>query len=175
MILFYDFAKHKTQLVKQCFEATKRSWWKYLIKPDEFWWIRSPKRRNASRMVKKALGFSVEATGLFAISENLIKPVVYWSFWGPFPKKAFKSIKKALRFPLQVDDVLRLWKTSKTISKTTFWSFQKSWTKYLIKHVVYLSFWDPFPKKALKSIKKALRFSLKVDVVLRLCKTPKNH
>ncbi len=52
-------------------------------------------------------------------------------------------------------------KHQKTVSKTTFWSFQKSWTKYLIKPVVYWSFWGPFPKKALTSIKKALRFSLK--------------
>ena len=83
-------------------------------------------------------------------TKYLIKPVVYWYFWGPFRKKALKSIKKALGFPLKVDYVLRLRKTSKTFSKTTFWSFQKSWTKYLIKPVVYWSFWGPFPKRAPK-------------------------
>ena len=29
-------------------------------------------------------------------------------------------------FPVKVDDVLRLYKTSKTVSKTLFWSFQRS-------------------------------------------------
>ena len=87
-------------------------------------------------------------------SKYLMKPDVYWSFWGPFRQKALKSIKKALGFPLKVDDVSRLRKTSKTFSKTTFWSLQKSCSKYLIKPVVYWSFWGPFRQKALKSIKK---------------------
>jgi hypothetical protein len=38
---------------------------------------------------------------------------------------ALKSIKKALGFSLKVDAVLQLCKTSKTVSKTTFWRFQK--------------------------------------------------
>ena len=107
-------------------------------------------------------------------SKYLIKPDVYWSFWGPFRKKTLKTIKKALGFSLKVHDVSRLRKTSKPFSKTTFWSLQKSCSKYLIKPVVYWSFWGPFRQKALKSIKKALGFSLKVDDVSRLRKTSKN-
>ena len=63
--------------------------------------------------------------------------------------------------------------SSKTVSKTTFWSFQKSWWKYLIKPVVSWYFWSPFCKMAPKSIKKALGFSVKVECVLRLCETSK--
>ena len=107
-------------------------------------------------------------------SKYLIKPVVYWYFWSPFRKRTLKSVKKALRFSLQVDDVSRLCKTSKAFSKTSFWSWQKSCSKYLIKPVVYWYFRGPFRKKTLKSIKKALRFALKVDDVLQLCKTSKN-
>ena len=108
-------------------------------------------------------------------SKYLIKPVVYWYFWGLFRQKTLKSIKKALRLSLKVDDVLQLCKTSKTFSKTTFWSLQKSHSKYLIKPVVYWYFWSPFRKKDIKSMQKALRFSLKVDAVLQLCKTSKNR
>ena len=108
-------------------------------------------------------------------TKYLIKPVVYWYFWGPFRKKTLKSIKNALRFALKVDDVLRLCKTSKTFSKTTFRSSQKGCSKYLIKPVVYWYIWGPFREKTLKSIKKALRFPLKVDAVLQLCKTSKNR
>ena len=70
-------------------------------------------------------------------SENHIKPVVYQYFWGSFRKKVPKSIKKALGFPLKVDGVLRLCKTLRTVNYTTFWTLQKSSTKYLIKPVVY--------------------------------------
>ena len=107
-------------------------------------------------------------------SEYLIKPGVYWYFGSPFRKKEIKSMQKALCFSLKVDAVLQLCKTSKTVSKTTFGSFQKGWTKYLIKPVVYWSFWGPFRKMTLKMIKKALRLSLKVDYVLRIRKTPIN-
>ena len=87
-------------------------------------------------------------------SKYLIKPVVYWSFWGPLRKRALKSIKKVLGFPLKVDYVLRFCKTPKTFSKTTFWSWQKSCSKYIIEHIVRWPFWGPFRKRALKSIKK---------------------
>ncbi len=49
---------------------------------------------------------------------------------------ALKSIKKALGLSLKVDEVSRLRETAKTVSKTTFWSFQESCSKYLIKLVV---------------------------------------
>ena len=64
-------------------------------------------------------------------------------------------------------------KHQKTFSKTSFWSWHKSCSKYLIKPVVYWYIWGPFREKTLNSIKKALRFSLKVDDVLRHCKTSK--
>ena len=73
---------------------------------------------------------------------------------GPFSEKGPKSINKALSFPLKVDDVLRLCKTPKTVSKTTFWSFQKCCSEYLIKPVEYEDFRDRFCKMASKSIKK---------------------
>ena len=65
-------------------------------------------------------------------------------------------------------------KHQQTVSYTTFWSLQKSWIKYLIKPVVYWYFWRPFRKTGLKSIKKALGFSLKIGCVLRLCQNVKN-
>ena len=51
-------------------------------------------------------------------------------------------------------------KHQKTVSKTTFWSFQKSEAKYLIKSVAYLYFWGPF-RKNLQRYRKAIRFSSK--------------
>ena len=42
-----------------------------------------------------------------------------------------------------------------------------------MKPVVSWYFWGPFRKKAPESIKKALGLSVKLDTVLRLCKTPK--
>ena len=42
-----------------------------------------------------------------------------------------------------------------------------------MKPVVYEDFWSHFHKMALKSIKKALGFSLKDEGVLRLCKMSK--
>ena len=66
-------------------------------------------------------------------------------------------------------------KHQKTISKTTFWSLQKGSSKYLINPVEYEDFWSSFSKIASESIKKALRFALKVDDVLRLCKSSKKH
>ena len=107
-------------------------------------------------------------------TKHTIKPVVHWDFWGPFREMAPKSIKKALGFSVKVDAVLQLCKTSKTCSKTTFWSIRKSWWKHLMKPVVYWDFWGPFRKMASKSIKKALGFSLKVDDVSRLRRTSKN-
>ena len=83
---------------------------------------------------------------------------------------ALESIKKALGFSVKLEAVLRLRKTSKTVSKTTFWGRQKSCLKYLIKPVVYEDFWGSFRKMALKSIKKALGFPLKVEGGMRLCK-----
>ena len=70
-------------------------------------------------------------------------------------------------------------KHQKSIGYTTFGSIWKSYSKYLIN----LSFMESFGaffakwlvvKMAPKSIKKALGFSLKVDDVLRLCKTSTN-
>ena len=55
----------------------------------------------------------------------------------PFSEKDPQKYQKPLRFPLKVDDVLRVCKTSKTFTKTTFWSLQKGCSKYLIKPVVY--------------------------------------
>ena len=85
----------------------------------------------------------------------IIKPVDYGDFWDRFCKMALKSIKNALGFSVKVEGVLRLRKTSKTISKTTFWSMQKGLWKYLIKPVVYWPFWRLFgkmPSKVSKSI-----------------------
>ena len=65
-------------------------------------------------------------------------------------------------------------KHKKLLIKQRFGASKKSWTKYLIKPVVYWSFWGPFRKMTLKMIKKALGSSLKVDDVLRIGKTPKN-
>ena len=66
-------------------------------------------------------------------------------------------------------------KHKNTVSKTVFWSIRKSISKHLIKHVVYGDFCGPFRKMAPKSIKKALGFSVKVEVVLRFRKTSKKH
>ena len=52
---------------------------------------------------------------------------------------------------------------------------EKTSAENLIKPVVYEDFWSPFRKKGPKSIKKALRFSLKVEAVSRFIKTPKNR
>ena len=49
-----------------------------------------------------------------------MKPVVYGDLGGHFPKMTPKSIQKALGFSLNLDAVLRFWKTSKTVSKTVF-------------------------------------------------------
>ena len=49
-------------------------------------------------------------------------------------------------------------KHQKTVSKTTFWSLQKSCSKYLIKPVVYGYFWSHFCIWAPQSIQKALGF-----------------
>ena len=54
-----------------------------------------------------------------------------------------------------------------------FWGRQKSCLKYLIKPVVYVDFGGSFRKMALKSIKKALGFAVKLEAVLRLRKTSK--
>ena len=89
--------------------------------------------------------------------KNLIKPVVYEDIWRHFWKCTSESIQKALGFSLKVEAVFRFCKTSKTVSKTVFWSIQKSWSKYLIKPVVYEAFWSHFRKMASEKSKKALR------------------
>ena len=179
-MMFYDSARDKESVSKTMFWNIRKSYSKYLIEPVVYWHLCGSFRKKTVQCIKKALRLSLKVYALLRLcktpktiskimfwsfqkscSKYLIKPVVYWYFRSPFRKKDIKSMQKALRFPLKVDAVLQLCKTSKTVSKTTFWSFQKSWTKYLIKPVVYWSFWGPFPKKALKSIKKALRFSLK--------------
>ena len=53
-----------------------------------------------------------------------------------------------------------------------FWSFQKGSSQYLIKPIVHWYFWGHFCEMAPKSIK-SIRFSVKVQCVLRLCKTSK--
>ena len=63
-------------------------------------------------------------------------------------------------------------KHQKTVGKTTFWSIRKSWSKYNIKPVAYWDFWGTFAKW-LQKVSKSIRFSVKVDGVLRLCKTSK--
>ena len=78
----------------------------------------------------------------------------------PFLRSGSKKHQKSIRFSLKLDAVLRHCKTLKTVSKTTFWSLQKSCSKYLIKPVVYGYFWSHFRVLAPKSIKKALGFSL---------------
>ena len=83
----------------------------------------------------------------------VLTPVVYLYFWMTFRKGASK-VSKGIRFSLKSHGVLRLCKTPTTVRYTTFWSFQKSLMKYLIKPVVYGYFWRPFRKKTLKSIKK---------------------
>ena len=77
--------------------------------------------------------------------------------------------------PLRNKNILKDCKMLKSIGYTTFWSLGKSYSKYLIKPVVYGDFWGPFRHMAPKSIKKALGFSVKVEVVLRLRKTSKKH
>ena len=52
---------------------------------------------------------------------------------------------------------------------------QKRIAKTLIKRIDYECFKDHFRKMTLKSIKKALGFSLKVEGVLRLCEMSKKH
>ena len=47
---------------------------KYLTKPVEFWSFWGQNREMVSRIIKKALGFSLKVTRCFALSENLIKP-----------------------------------------------------------------------------------------------------
>ena len=71
------------------------------------------------------------------LARNLIKPVDYGDFWDSFCKMALKSTRKALCFPVKVEGVSRLRKTSKTFSKTVFWSSRKRQSKYLIKPVDY--------------------------------------
>ena len=66
-------------------------------------------------------------------------------------------------------------KCQKSIGPRAFWSIQKSWSKYLIKPVVYEDFLCQNRKMALKSIKKALGLSVKVEGVLRLCEMSKKH
>ena len=66
-------------------------------------------------------------------------------------------------------------KCQKSIGPRPFWSIEKGWSKYLIEPVVYGDFLCHFRKMDLKSIKKALGFSLKVVCVLRLCKMSKKH
>ena len=146
--------------------------------------------QNGTEKYQKALRLSVKIECVFRFGKTsktvskttfwsvrkswwnyLIKPVVYWYFWVHFYKMARKSIKKALGLSVKVDDVLRFCQTSKTIGKTTFWSFPKSWSNHLIKPVVYLYFWCHFCEMALQSIKKALGFSVKVAGVLRLRET----
>jgi len=50
----------------------------------------------------------------------------------PFSTKGPQKYQKSIRFSLKVYDASRLRKTSKTFSKTRFWSFHKSCSKYLI-------------------------------------------
>ena len=64
-------------------------------------------------------------------------------------------------------------KCQKIIDPRAFWSILKSTSKHLMKPVVYEDFWGQFHKTALKSIKKAMGFLLKVESVLRLCKCQK--
>ena len=82
--------------------------------------------------------------------------------WAGDPKVDFrqkgiiKIIKKPLRFSL----------------KLTWWNAH---VENLIKPVVYDHFWRLISPNDRKSIKKALGFSVKVEDVLRLRKTMKNH
>ena len=75
---FFDFAKHQKTIGKTQFWCYQKSWWKYLIKPVEFWWFWSPKRKMASKMIKKALGFSLKVDGVLRFREMLKK---HWSWY----------------------------------------------------------------------------------------------
>ena len=79
---------------------------------------------------------------------------------GHFLRKGLQKYQKSIRFVRKSWWRLRLYKTPKSIGKTTFWSIQKRWSKYLIKPVVYWDIWGPFREMAPKSIKIPLGFSL---------------
>ena len=65
-------------------------------------------------------------------------------------------------------------KHQKSIGPRPFWSNEESQAKNLMKPVVYGDFLGHFRKMAPKSIQKALGFPLKVQGVLRLCKSQKS-
>ncbi len=54
-----------------------------------------------------------------------MKHIVYEDFVVSFRQMALKIIRNALGFSVKPEAVLRLRKTSKTVSKATFWSFQE--------------------------------------------------
>ena len=97
---------------------------------------------------------------------------------------ASKMIKKALGFFTK-----SLWRftTSRNVGKALvlehfgasmklFRIHKLGYIKYLyMEPVVYEDFWGPFRKMALKSIKKALGFSLKVEGVLRISEMSKKY
>ena len=56
--------------------SIRKSCSKYLIKPVEFQSFWSPKRKMASKMIKKALGFSLKVGGVLRLREMLKK---HWS------------------------------------------------------------------------------------------------
>ena len=80
--------------------------------------------------------------------------------------KWLQKYQKAVGFPLKLDAVLRLCKRSKTVSKTVFWSIQKSWPEYLIKPIEFWWFPSPNRKKAPKW-SKSIRFIDKTHMAFR--------
>ena len=116
--------------------------------------ILGPFSQNGSQKYQKSIRFSTKSWWRFTTLQNTKKPlatqrfgackkVVQNTLWnlsfidtfgarfGKGPSKSSKSIT----FSLKVECIFRLCKTSKPISKTTFWSIPKSWWKYLIKPV----------------------------------------
>ena len=54
---FDDFAKHQKTVSETVFWGYQKGWSKDLVNPVEFWWIWSPKRKNASQNDKKSIRF----------------------------------------------------------------------------------------------------------------------
>ena len=78
---FYDFAKCWKSIGPRAFSSVGKSLSKYLIKPVEFGSFWSPERKIASKMIKKALGFSLKVDDVLGLREMLksIGPRAFWS------------------------------------------------------------------------------------------------
>ena len=98
-----------------------------------------------------------------------------WIFLSYFRKMDPKSIKKALGFSLKVDAVSPLRGNAKIQWRYGVLAHAEKLFKIPYKTCRKLIIPGPFLQNGLRTIKKALRFSLQNDCILRLCKTSKNH